>query len=172
MRSARTIEAARAYGFESWSKLKAFVEGATDARVLAAVRAGDLPQVRSMLQARPELSARGAALHVARAGIEVHGVDLSQPMLTDFEERLKLEPKQVRARVSLAEGDMLRALDGRYSFAPDGGLDGGLDRAGTLVTYDLRIDLSLPMPGLVKRRAGALIVHNALQELKRAAEGT
>ncbi|HEX2671588.1 MAG TPA: class I SAM-dependent methyltransferase [Polyangiaceae bacterium] len=46
------------------------------------------------------------ALHVARAGVEVHGVDLSRPMLADFEERLKLEPKQVRARVSLAEGDM------------------------------------------------------------------
>ena len=46
------------------------------------------------------------ALHVARAGIEVFGVDLSRPMLDDFTERLKLEPKQVRARVSLAEGDM------------------------------------------------------------------
>jgi SAM-dependent methyltransferase len=46
------------------------------------------------------------ALHVARAGIEVFGVDLSRPMLDDFEERLKLEPKQVRARVSLAQGDM------------------------------------------------------------------
>ena len=45
-------------------------------------------------------------LHVARAGIQLHGVDLSRPMLTDFEERLALEPKQVRARVSLAEGDM------------------------------------------------------------------
>lgn len=63
---------------------------------------------------------------------------------------------------TLVEGEMLRALDGRYEFAPDGD--------GTLVTYDLSIDLSLPMPGLVKRRAGALIVHNALQELKRAAE--
>lgn len=46
------------------------------------------------------------ALHVARAGVEVFGVDLSRPMLDDFSERLKLEPKQVRARVSLAEGDM------------------------------------------------------------------
>lgn len=45
-------------------------------------------------------------LHVARAGIQLYGVDLSRPMLTDFEERLALEPKQVRARVSLAEGDM------------------------------------------------------------------
>jgi SAM-dependent methyltransferase len=46
------------------------------------------------------------ALHVARAGIEVFGVDLSRPMLDDFRARLALEPKQVRARVSLAEGDM------------------------------------------------------------------
>ncbi len=46
------------------------------------------------------------ALHVARAGIELYGVDLSRPMLDDFEQRLKLEPKQVRGRVSLAQGDM------------------------------------------------------------------
>ena len=68
---------------------------------------------------------------------------------------------------TLVEGDMLRALDGRYEFVSE-----GADANATLVTYDLRIDLSLPMPGMVKRRAGALIVHNALQELKRAAEGT
>ncbi|MFN8025082.1 MAG: SRPBCC family protein [Acidimicrobiia bacterium] len=69
---------------------------------------------------------------------------------------------------TLVEGEMLRALDGRYEFAPET-VDGA---PGTLVTYDLRIDLSLPMPGMMKRRAGALIVHNALQELKHAAEGT
>jgi hypothetical protein len=69
---------------------------------------------------------------------------------------------------TLVEGEMLRALDGRYEFTPDGGPEPG----GTLVTYDLHIDLSLPMPGMLKRRAGALIVRNALQELKHAAEGT
>jgi len=46
------------------------------------------------------------AQHVARAGIEVYGVDLSRPMLDDFQDRLKNEPKQVRARVHLAQGDM------------------------------------------------------------------
>jgi ankyrin repeat protein len=56
---------ARAYGFESWPKLKACVEGATDQRLIAAVRARDLQQVRAMLQARPELSGRSSALHVA-----------------------------------------------------------------------------------------------------------
>ena len=64
---------------------------------------------------------------------------------------------------SLVDGDMLRQLDGRYTFAPNDG--------GTLVTYDLDVDLSVPMPGMVKRRAAGMIVGNALQGLKRVAEG-
>ncbi len=46
---------ARAYGYQSWSKLKAFVDGATIARFAEAVKAGDLTQVRTLLAARPEL---------------------------------------------------------------------------------------------------------------------
>ncbi len=46
---------ARAYGYESWAKLKAFVDGITIARFGKAARAGDLEQVRAMLSARPEL---------------------------------------------------------------------------------------------------------------------
>jgi ankyrin repeat protein len=46
---------ARAYGFESWPKLKAFVDGSNIARFSEAVKAGDLAQVKSMLVSRPEL---------------------------------------------------------------------------------------------------------------------
>jgi ankyrin repeat protein len=46
---------ARAYGFASWAKLKAFVEGVTVTRFAEAAQAGDLAQVRSMLASRPEL---------------------------------------------------------------------------------------------------------------------
>jgi ankyrin repeat protein len=46
---------ARSYGFASWTKLKAFVDGVNIARFIEAVNAGDLAQVRSMLAARPEL---------------------------------------------------------------------------------------------------------------------
>src|SRR5688500_2756099 len=46
---------ARAYGFESWPKLKAYVDGVTVTRLADAVRAGDLAVVRAMLDARPEL---------------------------------------------------------------------------------------------------------------------
>jgi ankyrin repeat protein len=46
---------ARAYGVESWPKLKAFADGATIQRLVDAVRANDLHAVRSMVRARPEL---------------------------------------------------------------------------------------------------------------------
>ena len=50
---------ARAYGFESWAQLKAAVSGITIERLTEAVRARDVPHVRSMLRARPELAQKG-----------------------------------------------------------------------------------------------------------------
>ncbi len=52
---------ARAYGFESWPKLKAFVDGATVRRLVDAVRAGNLEDVRAMLNVRPELARTSTA---------------------------------------------------------------------------------------------------------------
>ncbi|HYL77373.1 MAG TPA: ankyrin repeat domain-containing protein [Bryobacteraceae bacterium] len=46
---------ARAYGYESWPKLKAFVDGVNIARLAEAVNAGDLAQARALIHARPEL---------------------------------------------------------------------------------------------------------------------
>jgi ankyrin repeat protein len=46
---------ARAYGFPSWPKLKAFIDGVTARRLASAIRDGDLEGVRAMLAARPEL---------------------------------------------------------------------------------------------------------------------
>jgi ankyrin repeat protein len=46
---------ARAYGFQSWPKLKAFVDGANIARFTTAVREGDIARVRSLLASRSEL---------------------------------------------------------------------------------------------------------------------
>ncbi len=47
---------ARSYGFDSWPKLKAFVDGVTVRRLAEAVRADDLSRVKAMLRARPELA--------------------------------------------------------------------------------------------------------------------
>ncbi len=47
---------ARSYGFDSWPKLKAYVDGVTIRRLIEAVRAGEIARVRTMLRARPELA--------------------------------------------------------------------------------------------------------------------
>ncbi len=58
----------------------------------------------------------------------------------------------------LVDGDIMRVLDGAYEFAEH---DGGTD-----VTYHLRVELAIPLPGFVKRRAEARIVSTALEELR------
>ena len=65
----------------------------------------------------------------------------------------------------LVEGDIMKAIDGAYRFDPSDDLDGGTD-----VTYDLSIDLVVPMPGFLKRRAEARIL-NTVHHLKSRAEG-
>jgi uncharacterized membrane protein len=62
----------------------------------------------------------------------------------------------------LVEGDMLRSLDGTYRFEAQGD--------ATRVHYDLAVDLTMPLPGLVKRRAASLIMGTALKELKKQVE--
>ena len=57
---------ARAYGFDSWPKLKAFVDGATMSRFVAAVESGDVERVRAMLHQRPAL------VHMDTAGNNEH----------------------------------------------------------------------------------------------------
>jgi SAM-dependent methyltransferase len=53
------------------------------------------------------------ALPVARAGFSVTGLDLSRPMLDDFEKHLRAEPENVRRRVTLRQGDMRLTRLGR-----------------------------------------------------------
>jgi hypothetical protein len=61
----------------------------------------------------------------------------------------------------LVEGDITRKLDGSYELAP---VDGDPDR--TQVTYHLEVDLLVPLPGFVKRRAEGRIVTTALRSLR------
>lgn len=59
-------------------------------------------------------------------------------------------------------GDMTRKLDGSYVFDADG--------AGTCMTYNLLVDLKVPLLGFIKRRAEHRILATALRELKARAE--
>jgi uncharacterized membrane protein len=63
---------------------------------------------------------------------------------------------------SMLRGDIMRTIDGAYHFSPT--TDGG-----TEVRYDLIIELVVPLPGFVKRRAEVRIL-NTVRELKVRAE--
>jgi ribosome-associated toxin RatA of RatAB toxin-antitoxin module len=61
------------------------------------------------------------------------------------------------------EGDLTSRLDGRYEFRPTS--DGG-----TEVIYSLAVELRVPIPGFVKRRAEGHILHAAVRDLKTRVE--
>jgi hypothetical protein len=60
-------------------------------------------------------------------------------------------------------GTMVSGLTGSYRLTDNGG--------GTEVTYDLAVDLKVPMIGMIKRKAEKVIVDTALKGLKRRVEG-
>jgi hypothetical protein len=64
----------------------------------------------------------------------------------------------------LVRGDIMRAIDGAYTFTPS-----PTDPGATDVVYELSIELVVPLPGFVKRRAEVRIL-NTLKELKARAE--
>lgn len=68
---------------------------------------------------------------------------------------------------SLVEGDLAREIEGRYVFT-DVTEEGG--PPATEVQYELTIDLAVPLPGFVKRRAEDKIVSSALAAFKRRVE--
>ncbi len=67
-------------------------------------------------------------------------------------------------RWQLAEaGSVISAMSGGYRLAEGDGT--------TQVSYDLTVDVRVPMPGLLKRRAEKMIIDTALKGLKNRAEG-
>ncbi|UQX00795.1 SRPBCC family protein [Streptomyces sp. RerS4] len=64
---------------------------------------------------------------------------------------------------TLDKSQMLRQLDGSYRLAP---LAGGR----TEVTYQLTVDVKIPMLGMIKRKAEKVIIDRALAGLKKRVE--
>lgn len=61
-------------------------------------------------------------------------------------------------------GKMISELSGRYRLSDTG--------RGVEVTYELTVDLKVPMIGMIKRKAEKVIVDTALKGLKRRVEGS
>ena len=68
-----------------------------------------------------------------------------------------------RVEWQLVRGQMQKSQHGSYVLIPRGG--------ATEVTYQLAVDLSIPMLGMFKRKAEKVIMDTALKELKKRVEG-
>ena len=91
---------ARAYGFESWPKLKAYVDGVTVTRLAEAVRAGDLAAVRAMLDARPELVHMDMAEHNEHRALHYAVLDRNPQMVRLLMDR-GADPSKASGRIAM-----------------------------------------------------------------------
>ena len=64
----------------------------------------------------------------------------------------------------LEDANILKTMDGAYLLADNG--DGT-----TTVTYQLVVDVKMPLLGMMKRKAEKVIIDTALKELKKRVEG-
>lgn len=71
-------------------------------------------------------------------------------------------PDHKSVRWRLVSSSLLRSLNGAYRLSPKG--------SGTDVTYELSVDLLLPMIGLLKRKAERRLTDTALKDLKKRVE--
>ncbi len=71
-------------------------------------------------------------------------------------------PDRGSVQWSLVSSSLLRSLHGAYRLAPKG--------SGTDVTYELTVDLLVPMIGLLKRKAERRLTDTALKDLKKRVE--
>lgn len=85
---------------------------------------------------------------------------------TTYQLRYDYDGAPHRLGWELEQGDITRAIEGAYLLSPAG------DDGGTEVVYELAIDLIMPIPGFVKRRAEDRIIKSALQALKDRVEST
>jgi ribosome-associated toxin RatA of RatAB toxin-antitoxin module len=72
------------------------------------------------------------------------------------------QPDRKSVRWKLVSSSLLRALNGAYHLSPKG--------TGTDVTYELSVDLLIPMIGLLKRKAERRLTDTALKDLKKRVE--
>lgn len=64
---------------------------------------------------------------------------------------------------TLVEGDQVRKIDGTYHLQER-------DDGSTLVTYDLEVELAIPLPKMLRRKAAERIADSALKGMKQRVE--
>jgi uncharacterized membrane protein len=123
-------------------------------------------------QSYPEWAGDLKEVHVVDTDGEGRGVVVeyraaAMGRSTTYQLKYDYEGAPNRLSWELVSGDLQRELDGAYVLepAPD-------DDESTEVAYELAVDLIIPIPGFVKRRAEGRIIKTALSELKARVEGS
>ena len=80
---------------------------------------------------------------------------------TSYTLRYSYGSNPLRISWRLIDGDLLERMSGEYEFLAVEG-----DPEATLVVYDLDVDLLIRLPGFVRRRLEAKVVHAAIDDLK------
>ena len=93
-----------------------------------------------------------------RARLALDTTGLKDTMIVSY--RWPADRRSVRW--SLEQSSVLRAQEGAYILSPKG--------SGTEVTYELSVDLKIPMIGMLKRKAERRIIDAALKDLKKRVE--
>ena len=83
---------------------------------------------------------------------------------TSYTLRYSYGSRPLRLSWRMVEGDVTERIDGEYEFVPLG------DGSRTEARYFVSIDLLMPLPAFVKRRAEAKLLHTALEDLKQRVE--
>lgn len=92
-----------------------------------------------------------------RARFEASGIGRRSEYVLEYD----LSGAPNRLAWTMVEGDLTSRLEGAYLFEPSP--TAAADEEATDVTYELIVDLAVPLPGYVKRRAEDKIVEAALQ---------
>lgn len=100
-----------------------------------------------------KITATDESGRATRAAFEVQAIGRS----ASYELAYDYSAAPQRLSWSLVDGDIMTGLDGSYTFADSVDMPGGTD-----VRYELSIDLAVPLPGFVKRRAEGKIIEAAL----------
>ncbi len=95
---------------------------------------------------------------------DVRFVLAAAPISDEFTLRYEWDGDRGVSWSLLGEASMLTTMDGAYLLRP-------VD-AGTEVTYQLHVDVKVPLLGMLKRKAEKVIVDTALKGLKKRVEQT
>lgn len=111
-----------------------------------------------------EVLARGAGGRATRVRFELDAGAIKDTYVLDYTWKVASSGTGTVSWSLVEAENVLKALDGSYTLSGD-------PAGPTTVTYQLAVDVRIPMLGMLKRKAEKGIISTALQELKKRAEG-